>query len=1040
MTKGVNLLKKKLTLDDCLYWSKNKMKNPLTKYNLKKDSKILKEIEKECTELLNDKPKIKEYNSYYPNLDDPDFASKISELYEYYLYKVEKFDNIKNVDEYYQKSNELCSRFEKTMYQYFVSNYISSRTPYKGILLYHGVGVGKTCSAITLAESFLSSHTIDDEPKIWVIMPQSLKSGFKDQIFNLMDYEENFSNLSNQCTGDLYIKLANLMNNGDKEKAKQNIKKLIKSRYRIFTYDKFATYIENEYISKNRIVKDKVIIIDEAHNIRSENMEKDIYSSLVNVSKTGINNRLVLLSATPMYNQVDDILYLLYLLVLNDKREILKLPLPSLENMTKTVENQIKQLSSNYISYLRGKNPFTFALELSPKFATKNIKYLEKEFTLDSNGNKIELKYENWLKNINDSIVLSNFGISQKEYLQKHNDTNILNLQNTNIVYDTDLGEKGFNTFFTRRNDGNLTVEYNKKYQNALLPDSEHLGKYSGKMLNISNIIRNTEGVIVIYSGYIWNGIIPMAICLEHLGFQREEGNNILHNPKIINPIKYGKTNPKYCILSSDNSDIMKGSSFDSLVKKINNKNNIDGSKIKVVLITPVASEGLSFFNIREMHILEPWFHFNKLKQVIGRGIRNCRHQDLPLEKRNVNVFIHVSYNDESKETVDIHALRISSYKYLTMNKVENLIRDNSIDCFLMKNMNYFPKNLFELGEMKIIDSQNNIIKYKLGDEDKFKPLCKDIVVKKYTGFREDTYKHMIPMIQQKIRRIILNHIQKNKWYIEMDEIIENIKFDKKVIYKVINLSIFPTILLDGYNLFLHNKGIHIVKIENKIMKKIKLSREETKKIEKTVCTNKDLKKISNKSYDHAVVSIYLSMNEECLTNLLKTIINSNDLSEQYEFIANALYSNGVLIKNDEINSSNILNKYIGFVNIFNTEFEPIIFQNNIYRDITDKEMKELLSNRTKRNDIPNMTQEGLPWGFITPTKKGNKFKIFTPGKGKGVKTGRECITLEKDIQDELLRLMGVNEFGTKFENCHKLLEILIDTKRITMNPTYIPK
>jgi hypothetical protein len=133
----------------------------------------------------------------------------------------------------------------------------------------------------------------------------------------------------------------------------------------------------------------------------------------------------------------------------------------------------------------------------------------------------------------------------------------------------------------------------------------------------------------------------------------------------------------------------------------------------------------------------------------------------------------------------------------------------------------------------------------------------------------------MIPMIQQKIRRIVLNHIQKNKWYIEIDEIVDNIKFDKKVIYKAINLSIFPTILLDGYNLFLHNKGIHIVKIENKIIKKIKLSREETKKIEKTLCTNKDLRKISKKSYDHAIVSIYLSMNEECLTNLLKTIINT---------------------------------------------------------------------------------------------------------------------------------------------------------------------
>src|SRR5210317_302077 len=108
------------------------------------------------------------------------------------------------------------------MYQYFVSNYISSRTPYKGILLYHGVGVGKTCSAITLAESFLSSHTIDEEPKIWVIMPQSLKPGFKEQIFSLTNYEDNFKDLANQCTGDLYIKLGNVMRNSEKDRVRHN--------------------------------------------------------------------------------------------------------------------------------------------------------------------------------------------------------------------------------------------------------------------------------------------------------------------------------------------------------------------------------------------------------------------------------------------------------------------------------------------------------------------------------------------------------------------------------------------------------------------------------------------------------------------------------------------------------------------------------------------------------------------------------------------------------------------------------------------------
>ena len=75
---------------------------------------------------------------------------------------------------------------------------------------------------------------------------------------------------------------------------------------------------------KNRveqILKDKIIIIDEAHNIRNSAKleEKRIYSAIVNAIKTGINNKLILLTATPMYNEPTDILDLLYLFLLNDK-------------------------------------------------------------------------------------------------------------------------------------------------------------------------------------------------------------------------------------------------------------------------------------------------------------------------------------------------------------------------------------------------------------------------------------------------------------------------------------------------------------------------------------------------------------------------------------------------------------------------------------------------------------------------------------------------------------------------------------------------
>jgi hypothetical protein len=1041
-----SLLKRPLTVEDCIYWSQNKTKNPITKYNLKENSKLLKEIEEECKSILEKKEvpkKTFESNSHYPDLEDPDFASKLSELYEYYIYKVEKYKNIKSQKEYCEKSNELCSSFEKTLYQYFVSNYISTRTPYKGILLYHGVGVGKTCSSITLAETFLVNHNIDDEPKIWVIMPQSLKYGFKEQVFNFDNYD-NFEELKNQCTGDLYIKLANLMNNSDKDKAKNSIKKLINSRYQIFTYEKFVSFIETEYTSKQRVVKDKVIIIDEAHNIRTnENMEKGIYSKLVEVAETGINNRMVLLSATPMYNIADDILYLLYLLVLNDKRDILKLPLPSLDNASDTDMKTIKQLSSNYISYLRGKNPFAFALELSPKNFYKDVEYLDQEFNIDSNGNTIDKKYSNWLSNIKDSIVVSEMGEYQKKHIENKNNVNILNLQNTNIVYDYDLGEKGFNTFFRRTgNENGLTVQYNTKYMNALYPDKDHLMKYSGKINSISKIIKKTDGIIVIYSGYIWNGIIPMAVCLEHMGFQREEGRNILNKPKIIdNPPKYNlKRSPKYCILSSDNSDIMKGSSINSLVNKINSDDNIDGSQIKVILITPVASEGLSFYNIREIHIMEPWFHFNKIKQVIGRGIRNCRHQKLPLEKRNVSVFIHVSRYNSEKESPDMHALRISSHKFSLMNKIDNVIRNNAVDCFLMKNLNYFPKSLFELGKMKIKTSQNQEILIDFGDDEQMKPECKNITNIKYTGFRKETYKHFFPIIQNKLRKIFLESIRQDKWYIPMQHLIDNIQFDKNIIYQAIEQCLYPNNFIDGFIIVLYNNGLHITKVQTQTIKKIKLVKSVKKSVVKTNCSKRDLIKLTKKHTTNIVYHLYLSLNKDCFINLVKDIVEKKEYDETTMFIAEALYTNGVLIKNTDITSINNQSNYIGYVNIYNNDYEPIVYVNNGYRDVTEREMKQLMSNRKERKLMTNVVNENLPWGVISPEQKKNKFKIFTPGKGKGVKTGRECSTFEKDILESLLKLLNNDKRGNKNENCNFILNSLIEMGRININPLYIPK
>ena len=57
-------------------------------------------------------------------------------------------------------------------------------------------------------------------------------------------------------------------------------------------------------------------------------------------------------------------------------------------------------------------------------------------------------------------------------------------------------------------------------------------------------------------------------------------------------------------------------------LKEITSSANIHGEKIKVVLITKAAAEGLDFKNIRQLHVMEPWYNLSRIEQIIGRTVR----------------------------------------------------------------------------------------------------------------------------------------------------------------------------------------------------------------------------------------------------------------------------------------------------------------------------------------------------------------------------------------------------------------------------------
>ena len=80
-----------------------------------------------------------------------------------------------------------CKKMELFSHQKIVRDYLQVESPYRGLLLYHGLGVGKTCAAI--APEGLKHHR-----QIYILLNKSLKQNFK---LELMKCGDEYYRLNN---------------------------------------------------------------------------------------------------------------------------------------------------------------------------------------------------------------------------------------------------------------------------------------------------------------------------------------------------------------------------------------------------------------------------------------------------------------------------------------------------------------------------------------------------------------------------------------------------------------------------------------------------------------------------------------------------------------------------------------------------------------------------------------------------------------------------------------------------------------------------
>ena len=884
------------------------------------------QFSKECNKFLL-KKELMEYNYLsehpdeseflYPSLNDPNFNIKIAEKKEFNdtQYDGTLYD-IKEHADYLSKL-----KFEFSPHQTFVRNFLSFQTPYNSLLLYHGLGTGKTLASIGVCEEMrLYLKQLGIKKRIIIVASPNVQDNFKMQLFDERKLvQKNGLWILESSIANNLLKEINptMIKDIPKDKIINQIKVLINNAYLFLGYDGFANYVrrvqnvkgdfKNEKEREKRMIMNMqkefnncLLVIDEIHNIRisEDNENKKVALYLMSLVKSTENMRLLLLSATPMYNSYKEIIWLINLMNANENRGLIEIKdiFDKKGNFKEGGEDLLVRKLTGYVSFVRGENPYIFPFRVYPNYFSPKDTFFEnpdmKYPLYQMNGMKIkeddDLKYT--------SIYLTKIGDYQStvysyiiEYLKNKNKKNIdglgsvrelssfeamesfgytllqMPIECLNIVYpienvgdlkikdsrdidvsrvprdgDTEenrdnetiiqrdvsgvadllidphtlIGRTGLERMMTFVDTKMPLVKGSFEYKEDVLVEHgrifslDNIGKYSSKIKNICENILKSEGVILIYSQYIDAGLIPMALALEEMGFTRY-GSNSLFKTAPTEPLDSKTMKPRSVSGSAGSNvtsgfkparytmitgDIRLSPNNDDAVKALTNKDNMNGEKIKVILISRAGSEGVDFKFIRQVHIMDPWYNMNRIEQIIGRAVRSFSHKDLPFEKRNVEIFMHATLlKNEENESADVYIYRMAEYKAIQIGKITRILKETSVDCLLNHGQtNFTQENFAEFLDKKIKQklSDGTIINdFPVGDipytitcdyMDNCQYKCRPFKKITEEDINEDTYNSTFLMVNADKIKERIHQMMKERFFYNKTDLISGINSQYK--------------------------------------------------------------------------------------------------------------------------------------------------------------------------------------------------------------------------------------------------------------------
>jgi hypothetical protein len=222
-------------------------------------------------------------------------------------------------------------------HQKFIKDYLQAHSPYRGLLLYHGIGVGKSCSSIAAAEILMSSM------KVVVLLPASLRDNYIGEMkkcgtafYGVREHHWVFVDRSvvdadairmaridkafvDEYRG-LWVPLAgskpnwNELTEAEKDVIQSQVNLMIAHSVEFLHYNGLNTKALTAMIKDGNPFDNKCVVVDEIHNLISmvSNNGK-IGRAIYNLLMQAKNLKLILLSGTPIINYPHEVAFLLNL-------------------------------------------------------------------------------------------------------------------------------------------------------------------------------------------------------------------------------------------------------------------------------------------------------------------------------------------------------------------------------------------------------------------------------------------------------------------------------------------------------------------------------------------------------------------------------------------------------------------------------------------------------------------------------------------------------------------------------------------------------